>query len=84
VRTYIKEHFDIWQKLEKKHDLKSGIADSELTFKGFEYFLLTQFDFDRQYDMTKMYGTGFTEERSTLKAWGGVFDRMKQAKIIPP
>jgi hypothetical protein len=84
VRTYIKEHFDIWQKLEKKHDLKSGIADSELTFKGFEYFLLTQFDFDRQYDMTKMYGTGFTEERSTLKAWGGVFDRMKQAKMIPP
>jgi hypothetical protein len=83
VRTYIKQHIDTWNEIEKRHGLKSGIADSELTFKGFEYFLLTQFDFDRQYDMTKMYSTGFKEERSTLQAWGGVFDRMKAAKIIP-
>lgn len=69
--------------MEKKYGLKSGIADSDLTFKGFEYFLLTQFDFDRQYDMAKMYGTGFKEERSTSHAWGGVFDRMKRAKVIP-
>lgn len=84
VRTYIKEHFDTWKALEKKHGLRTGIADSDLTFKGFEYFLLTQFDFDRQYDMTKMYETtGFTEERSVMEAWGGVWDRMKAAKIIP-
>ncbi|RDW61587.1 hypothetical protein BP5796_11479 [Coleophoma crateriformis] len=83
VRTYIKKHLDIWHGLEKKHGLKTGIADSELTFKGFEYFLLTQFDFDRQYDMKKLYDTGFSEERPTSKAWGGVFDRMKKAKLIP-
>lgn len=69
--------------MERKHGLKSGIADSDLIYKGFEYFLLTQFDFDRQYDMRKMYGTGFVEERSTEQAWGGVFDRMREAKIIP-
>jgi hypothetical protein len=83
VRTYIKKNIETWHKIEQKFGLKTGIADSDLTYKGFEYFLLTQFDFDRQYDMTKMYGTGFTEERSTLEAWGGVFDRMKKAKIIP-
>lgn len=83
VRTYIKNNIDTWHKLEKKLGLKTGIADSDLTFKGFEYFLLTQFDFDRQYDMTKMYATGFKEERSTLEAWGGVFDRMRKSKIIP-
>lgn len=83
VRTYIKDNIDTWHKLEKKLGLKSGIADSDLTFKGFEYFLLTQFDFDRQYDMTKIYATGFKEERSTLEAWGGVFDRMRKAKMIP-
>jgi hypothetical protein len=54
-----------------------------MTYKGFEYFLLTQFDFDRQYDMTKMYRTGFEEERDTKQSWGGVFDRMRAAKIIP-
>lgn len=83
VRTYIKKNIGVWNEMEKKYGLKSGVADSDLTFKGFEYFLLTQFDFDRQYDMSKMYGTGFEEERSTIQAWGGVFDRMKAAKIIP-
>jgi hypothetical protein len=83
VRTYIKEHFETWKEMEKIDGLRSGIADSELTFKGFEYFLLTQFDFDRQYDMRKMYGTGFEEERNTIQAWGPVFDRMKKAKMIP-
>ncbi|KAF1990405.1 hypothetical protein K402DRAFT_348505 [Aulographum hederae CBS 113979] len=83
VRKYISEHLDDWAKLEKEHGLKPGIADSDLTFKGFEYFLLTQFDFDRQYDMTKTYGTGFTEERSVMEAWGPVFDRMRQGKLMP-
>jgi hypothetical protein len=83
VRTYIKEHMDVWHRLEKAKGLKTGIVDSDLIFKGFEYFLLTQFDFDRQYDMTKMYATGFTEERTTIQAWGPVFERMREAKIIP-
>lgn len=58
-----------------------SIADLE------QYFLLTQFDFDRQYDMTKMYSTPrdkpFTEQRSTKEAWGGVFDRMRRGRLIP-
>jgi hypothetical protein len=83
VRRYIHEHLDTWKRMEKEYGLRSGIADSDLTFQGFEYFLLVQFDFDRQYDMSKMYATGFTEERSVMQAWGGVFDRMRKAKIIP-
>ena len=91
VRKYINDHVDAWKDLEKKHGLKKGVADSDLTFKGFEvgkmasiqtiadhmqYFLMVQFDFDRQYDMTKMYSTPkdapFTEERSTEQAWGTI------------
>lgn len=83
VRTYIKENMGTWSAIEKKYGLKTGRADSALTYKGFEYFLLTQFDFDRQYDMSKMYATGFKEERDTTQSWGGVFERMRQAKIIP-
>jgi hypothetical protein len=83
IRRYIKDHLDTWKQLEQKHSLQSGFADSDRVFPGFEYFLLTQFDFDRQYDMTKTYSTGFTEERDTLQAWGPVFDRMRAAKIIP-
>jgi hypothetical protein len=83
MRKYIKEHIDVWRKLEEKHGLQTGHADSAKTFPGFEYFLMTQFDFDRQYDMEKMYATGFTEERGTGMAWGLVFDRMRKAKVIP-
>ncbi|KAF2119705.1 hypothetical protein BDV96DRAFT_568066 [Lophiotrema nucula] len=83
IRKFIKEHMDVWEKLEKEKGLQTGHADSPMIFPGFEYFLMTQFDFDRQYDMTKTYGTGFSEERDTLTAWGGVFDRMRKAGIIP-
>lgn len=40
-------------------------------------------DFDREYDMTKMYATGFTEERTPKEAWYPVFDKMRAAKMIP-
>jgi hypothetical protein len=83
MRKFIKENMDTWSKLEKEKGLQSGHADSPMIFPGFEYFLMTQFDFDRQYDMSKTYGTGFEEERDVLTAWGGVFDRMRKAKIIP-
>ncbi|KAK5019482.1 hypothetical protein LTR16_000511 [Cryomyces antarcticus] len=83
LRKYIYDHLPEWRVLEKKHGLRTGIADSDITLEGFEYFLLTQFDFDRQYDMTKMYSTGFAEERGILQTWGVVFDRMREAKIIP-
>jgi hypothetical protein len=83
IRAFIKENIETWQQVEKKHGLQTGHADNERVFQGFEYFLMTQFDFDRQYDMTKMYGTGFDEERGTKEAWGGVFERMRGAKIIP-
>ncbi|KXJ96353.1 hypothetical protein Micbo1qcDRAFT_210679 [Microdochium bolleyi] len=84
VRTFIKENMDLWRQMEAKYGLQSGHADSDRIFKGFEYFLLTLFNFDRQYDMSKMYDeAGFTEERSTKETWGGVWDRMRAAKIIP-
>jgi hypothetical protein len=83
IRAFIKQNIETWRMLEGKHGLQKGHADSERVFQGFEYFLMTQFDFDRQYDMSKVYGTGFTEERGTREAWGGVFERMRAAKIIP-
>lgn len=36
VRKYINDHIDTWKKLEQNHNLKKGVADSDLTFKGFE------------------------------------------------
>ena len=36
VRKYINNNIDTWKKLEQQHNLKKGVADSDLTFKGFE------------------------------------------------
>jgi hypothetical protein len=83
MRKFIKDNIKTWHDMESKHGLQTEHADSPRVFPGFEYFLMTQFDFDRQYDMSKMYATGFSEERETKEAWGAVFDRMKKAKIIP-
>ncbi|KAK5098625.1 hypothetical protein LTR70_002513 [Exophiala xenobiotica] len=84
IRKYISDHMSTWRRMEDQYGLRPGIADSDMTFKGFEYFLLTQFDFDRQYNMDKLYTTtGFAEERSTMQAWGALFDRMRAAKLIP-
>lgn len=84
VRKYIRDNIDTWNKMEQKYGLQTGHADNPRIFPGFEYFLLTQFDTDRQYDMSKMYDeAGFTEEREPIVAWGGVWDRMRKANIIP-
>ncbi|CAG9984990.1 unnamed protein product [Clonostachys byssicola] len=84
VRRYIKENYKRWKEMEKKYGLQSGHADNERVFPGFEYFLITQFDTDRWYDMSRLYKeAGFTEERSAKQAWGPVFDRMRAAKLIP-
>ncbi|KAF2737733.1 hypothetical protein EJ04DRAFT_532905 [Polyplosphaeria fusca] len=83
MRAFIKQNLGTWERLERERGLQTGHADSPMTFPGFERFLMTEFDFDRQYDMGKLYGTGFAEERGTGVAWGGVFDRMKGAGVIP-
>ena len=36
VRKFINDHIDGWKKLEQQYGLKKGVADSDLTFKGFE------------------------------------------------
>jgi hypothetical protein len=83
VRKYIKDHIAQWEGMEKKYGLQQGHADNPRIYPGFEYFLLTQFDTNRQYAMDRVYSTGFTEERPTRESWGVVFDRMRKAKIIP-
>ena len=36
MRKYINDHINSWKKLEAEHNLKKGVADSDLTFPGFE------------------------------------------------
>ncbi|KAF2749095.1 hypothetical protein M011DRAFT_493362 [Sporormia fimetaria CBS 119925] len=80
---YIEEHRAQWDELEKKEGLKKGSVDSDITHPGFQYYIMTMFDFDRQMSMEKMHQVGFTEEMNTEETWRIAFDRMRKAKVIP-
>jgi len=84
VRKFIKENYATWEAMEEKYGLVKGQADNDRVIPGFEYFLLTMFDVDRQFDMSRVYDElGFGEERSVRETWERVFARMAKAKLIP-
>ncbi|RDW77751.1 hypothetical protein BP6252_05804 [Coleophoma cylindrospora] len=82
---YIEEHLEQWKELETQSGLQTGRVGNERSFGGFQYFIMTMFDFDRQLDMSKMHeawGKG-VEETDIKGAWWTAFDRFRKAKIIP-
>ncbi|RYO35049.1 hypothetical protein AA0111_g3413 [Alternaria arborescens] len=81
--AYIDAHKKEWEELEKKHNLKKGSVDSDITHPGFQYFIMTMFDFDRQMSMEASHKVGYTEEIATKETWTTAFDRMRKAKVIP-
>ncbi|KZL65982.1 SirQ protein [Colletotrichum tofieldiae] len=83
MHAFIKENQDVWEAMKDKYDLQRRYLNTATQVPTWEHAMVSQFDFDRPYDVSKVYATGFSEERDTLQAWGRVFDRMREAKIIP-
>ncbi|KAF6814858.1 sirq protein [Colletotrichum sojae] len=83
MRTFVKENKSAWEAMETKYGLRRGFADGPVQEPIWEHIMMSMFDFDRPYDVSKVYGTGFSEERGTAEAWGLVFEVMRRAKVIP-
>ncbi|KAF2639180.1 hypothetical protein P280DRAFT_470574 [Massarina eburnea CBS 473.64] len=81
--AYIAAHRKQWGELEEKHNLKKGSVDSKVTHPGFQHYIMTTFDFDRQLSMEASQKVGFTEDIRTPETWKIAFDRMRQAKVVP-
>jgi hypothetical protein len=81
IEDFVKKHTDTWQKLVEKHGLKKGILE-DFSWP-FLYFVMTVFDFDRQYDLSHAKEVGFEETIDTVKSFEIAFERMREAKIIP-
>lgn len=82
---YIEEHLEQWKELEGNHGLQTGRVGNERSFGGFQYFIMSMFDFDRQMDMskaTKVWGDK-KEELDVAGSWWSTFDRFRKARIIP-
>lgn len=58
---------------------------NERSFGGFQYFIMTMFNFDRDLDMSKVHSTWGKEkiETDAKGAWWVAFDRFREARIIP-
>ncbi|KAK6439955.1 hypothetical protein LTR95_003818 [Oleoguttula sp. CCFEE 5521] len=84
---YLTEHLEQWKALEKKHGLATGRVGNDRSFAGFQYFIMTMFNFDRQLDLTNMHAAwsdgGKVQEVDSKTAWWTAFERFRAAKIIP-
>ena len=81
IEEFVKKNTNTWQQIVKKHGLKEGIFES---FSWpFLYFVMTVFDFDRQYDLGSARSVGFNEKIDTVKGYTTAFQRMREARIIP-
>ncbi|KIW09158.1 uncharacterized protein PV09_00093 [Verruconis gallopava] len=83
--NYVIDHKDEWEKIVKEKGLKGGRVGNDRSFGGFPYFIMTMFNFDRHVDMSKtLKAWGDKAEEFDIKqSWYTVFDRFRQAKIIP-
>ncbi|MCJ1298326.1 hypothetical protein MMC08_001115 [Hypocenomyce scalaris] len=82
---YIKENHGKWSELVKKHDLRPGVVDVELGGGkgGYQYFIMTLFDFDRHCDLSAMKESGFDDVLEGDRAWLIAFERFRKGKAIP-
>lgn len=82
---YIEEHLADWKKLEQDKGLQTGRVGNERSFGGFQYFIMSMFDFDRDLDMSKSSALWGDDkiETDVKGAWWKAFDRFRKAKIIP-
>lgn len=78
---FAKKHAKVWDGVVQKHGLQEG----RLEGYGwpFLHFVMKEFDFDRQYDLTEARSVGFSEEIDTVAGYTTAFDRMREAKVIP-
>ncbi|KAK4506324.1 hypothetical protein PRZ48_000054 [Zasmidium cellare] len=81
IEDFIKKNESTWQKIVQKHGLKKGIL--EKFSWPFLHFVMSVFDFDRQYDLSAARKVGFEEKIDTVEGYRVAFERMREARIIP-
>jgi hypothetical protein len=82
MEDFVKQNRSAWTQLAQKHGLNEKAVDEQNW--GHVHFMMVQFDFDRQYDLSRSREVDFTEEIDTPKSYEIVWDRMREAKILPP
>jgi hypothetical protein len=82
METFVMNNQKTWKALADKHGLNFKVVDEQNW--GHVHFMLVQFDFDRQYDLSRSREVGFKEEIDTAEGYFISWERMRAAKILPP
>ena len=82
IENFVKQHRGVWADIARKHGLREEVLDEQNW--AFVHFMLVQYDFDRQYDLSKIRDVGFAEEIETAEGYKIAWERMRRAKILPP
>lgn len=82
---YIGEHLAEWKKTVEEKGLRKGVAEVDASEgkSGYQYFLMTLFNFDRQCDLKASRDVGFLEKVPPGKSFITAFDRFREGKAIP-
>lgn len=81
MQKFVSEHMGTWEALCNAHGLDTAVVQSQNW--AHVHFMLVQFDFDRQYDLSRAREVGFLERIDTVQGYKIAFDRMAAAKVIP-
>ena len=81
MQKFVEEHSAEWNSICSNGGLDPEAVKSQNW--GHVHFMLVQFDFDRQYDLTQARQVGFSESIDTVKGYEIAFDRMAAGKVIP-
>ncbi|KAF4549239.1 Hypothetical protein D9617_22g065840 [Elsinoe fawcettii] len=79
---FVQKHKGKWNDLAKQYGLNDKVVDEQGW--GHTHFMLVDFDFDRQYDLSRARSVGFIEEIDTAQGYITAWDRMRAASILPP
>ncbi|KAL7757111.1 hypothetical protein ACKLNR_014104 [Fusarium oxysporum f. sp. zingiberi] len=78
---FVKNNKQAWIDVAKRHGLNEKLVDEQSW--GHVHFMMVDFDFDRQYDLSHARSVGFTEEIDTVDGYIKSWDRMRAAKFLP-
>lgn len=82
MEQFVKTHNVVWKNLAERYGLKEDVIEEQNW--PFVHFMLVQFDFDRQYDLSHSRQIGFNEEIDTVGGYVKAWEKMRRAKILPP
>jgi hypothetical protein len=82
MKDFVEAHNDAWLALAQRHGLRPELAGEQNW--EFVHFMIVDYDFDREYDLSSARDVGFMEEIDTVQGYITSWDRMRAAMILPP